>query len=63
VDVQRIIKGHKDVADTLLSHAADAGTDFIVMGGHGHSRVREFFLGNVTDTVLRSVKVPVLLAH
>jgi nucleotide-binding universal stress UspA family protein len=63
VNVQRIMKGHMDVADTLLSHAADTGTDFIVMGGHGHSRVREFFLGNVTDTVLRSVKVPVLMSH
>jgi nucleotide-binding universal stress UspA family protein len=37
--------------------------DFIVMGGHGHSRVREFFLGSVTDVVLRAVKVPVLMAH
>ncbi|HSO94335.1 MAG TPA: universal stress protein, partial [Candidatus Dormibacteraeota bacterium] len=34
-----------------------------VMGGHGHSRMREFFLGHVTDTVLRSVKVPVLMSH
>jgi nucleotide-binding universal stress UspA family protein len=63
VDVRRIVKGHMDVADTLLAHAADTGTDFIVLGGHGHSRVREFFLGNVTDPVLRSVKVPVLMSH
>jgi nucleotide-binding universal stress UspA family protein len=63
VDVQRIVKGYMDVADTLLSHAADTGTDFIVMGGHGHSRVREFFLGDVTDAVLHSVTVPVLMSH
>jgi nucleotide-binding universal stress UspA family protein len=63
VDVLRIAKGHMDVADTLLAHAADTDTDFIVMGGHGHSRLREFFLGNVTDAVLRSVKVPVLMSH
>jgi nucleotide-binding universal stress UspA family protein len=63
VEVQRINKGHMDVADTLLSHAAVTDTDFIVMGGHGHSRVREFFLGDVSDTVLRSAKVPVLMSH
>jgi nucleotide-binding universal stress UspA family protein len=35
----------------------------IVMGGHGHSRVREFFLGSVTDAVLRSLEVPALMSH
>jgi len=65
VDVQRIVKGHMDVAETLLAHAAGTGTgaDLIVMGGHGHSRMREFFLGDVTDNVLRSVKLPVLMSH
>ena len=63
VDVQNITKGHVDVADTLLSHAADTDADLMIMGGHGHSRVREFFLGSVTEAVLRSTKVPVLMAH
>jgi nucleotide-binding universal stress UspA family protein len=63
VDVQRIVKGHMDVAETLLAHAAGTGADLIVMGGHGHSRMREFFLGDVTDNVLRSVKLPVLMSH
>ena len=62
-DIRRLAKGHADVADTLLSHGAETGADFIVMGGHGHSRVRDFFLGSVTDVVLRSVKVPVLMSH
>ena len=35
----------------------------MIMGGHGHSRVREFFLGSVTEAVLRSTKVPVMMAH
>jgi nucleotide-binding universal stress UspA family protein len=63
VEVKRIARGHMDVADALLAHAAESGTDFMVMGGHGHSRVREFFLGDVTDAVLRSLKVPVLMSH
>src|SRR5580692_6387564 len=33
VDVKRTALGDIDIADVLLSHAADAGGDFIVMGG------------------------------
>ena len=63
VDVKRISSGNIDVADALLSHVADSGTDFIVMGGYGHSRLREFVLGGVTHSILRSMTAPVLLAH
>ena len=47
----------------LLSHAADEGVDFIVMGGYGHSRLREFLLGGVTRSILRSMTAPVLMSH
>jgi nucleotide-binding universal stress UspA family protein len=51
------------VADVLLSHAADAGSDFIVMGGYGHSRLREFVLGGVTRSIFHSMTAPVLMSH
>jgi len=63
VDVQRITRGDLDVADALLSHVTDAGVDFIVMGGYGHSRLSEFVLGGVTRSILRSMVVPVLMSH
>ncbi|HTV38032.1 MAG TPA: universal stress protein [Xanthobacteraceae bacterium] len=63
VDVKRIVGGDIDVADALLSHAADASVDFIVMGGYGHSRLREFILGGVTRAILRSMTAPVLMSH
>ena len=63
VDVKRISDGNIDVADALLSHVADSGTDFIVMGGYGHSRLREFVLGGVTHSILQSMTAPVLLSH
>ena len=47
----------------LLSRAADYGSDLIVMGGYGHSRLREIVLGGMTDTILREMTVPVLLSH
>ncbi len=63
VDVQRIPGGDVDVADALLSHAADSGADFMVMGGYGHSRLREFVLGGATRSIFRSMTVPTLMAH
>ncbi len=63
VEVKRIVASDVDVADMLLSHAADAETDFIVMGGYGHSRLREFVLGGVTRSILRTMTAPVLMSH
>src|SRR5262245_44890794 len=63
VEIKRTALGDIDVADVLLSHAADAGSDLIVMGGYGHSRLREFVLGGVTRSILRSMTTPVLMAH
>jgi nucleotide-binding universal stress UspA family protein len=63
VEVKRTSAGDVDVGDALMSHAADSGADFIVMGGYGHSRLREFVLGGVTRSMLRSMIVPVLLSH
>jgi nucleotide-binding universal stress UspA family protein len=63
VDVHRLSGGTIDVADALLSHAADSGADFMVMGGYGHSRLREFVLGGVTRSILQSMTVPVLMSH
>ena len=44
VAVKRMPVADIEVADMLLSHAADESVDFIVMGGYGHSRLREFCL-------------------
>jgi nucleotide-binding universal stress UspA family protein len=63
VDVHRIPRGSIDVADALLSHAAGSGADFMVMGGYGHSRFREFVLGGVTHSIFRSMTVPALMSH
>jgi len=63
VNVHRLSGGDIDVADALLSYAADSAADFMVMGGYGHSRLREFVLGGVTRSILQSMTVPVLLSH
>jgi len=51
------------VADTLLSRAADQGSDLIVMGAFGHARWRERLIGGTTRSVMGTMTVPVLLSH
>lgn len=61
--VKQVPLGDVGVAAMLLSHAADDDVDFIVMGGYGHARLREFVLGGVTRSILRTMTVPVLMSH
>lgn len=52
-----------DIGNALLSLAADKGSDLLVMGGYGHTRFREVLLGGVTLTILKTMTLPVLMAH
>lgn len=63
VDIETIPSPETGIADALLNHAADRGFDLLVMGGYGHSRVREFFFGGATRDILASMTVPILMAH
>jgi nucleotide-binding universal stress UspA family protein len=63
VEVKRITSPDIDVASTLLSHAADSSADLMIMGGYGHSRLREFILGGATRALLTAMTVPVLMSH
>lgn len=59
----RRLAGAGDVANTLLSHAADSGADLLVMGGYGHSRFRELILGGATRDILDAMTLPVFMSH
>jgi nucleotide-binding universal stress UspA family protein len=63
VELNPIVAKDIDVASTILSYAADSSTDLIVMGGYGHSRLREFVLGGATRGMLKSMTVPTLMSH
>lgn len=51
------------IAETLLSRAADLGSDLIVMGAYGHARWAERLLGGATRGLLQAMTVPVLMSH
>ncbi len=48
---------------TLQEEAIQLGAGLLVMGGYGHSRVRDFILGGATEAVLDDLRLPVLLSH
>ena len=50
-------------SDVLLSYAADVSADLLVVGGYGHSRLRELVLGGVTRDLLHHMTLPVLMSH
>ncbi len=52
-----------DIGNEMLSRASDFGADMIVMGGYGHSRLKELMMGGATRTLIDSMTVPVLLSH
>ena len=62
VSVRHLRPEAQSAADTLLS-AAVKHAALLVMGGYGHSRLREWIFGGFTLRVLRGAEVPVLMAH
>jgi nucleotide-binding universal stress UspA family protein len=60
--VCRLQSGAHGAAETLLAAAREQG-GLLVMGGYGHSRLREWIFGGFTQRILRSAEIPVLIAH
>lgn len=52
-----------EIADAMLSRAADWEAELIVMGAYGHARWAERVLGGATRNLLHSMTVPVLMSH
>jgi nucleotide-binding universal stress UspA family protein len=61
--IERSSADRADIQPTILSIAADTGTDLIVMGAYGHARLQERILGGVTRAMLQSMTVPTLMSH
>jgi nucleotide-binding universal stress UspA family protein len=59
----KIVARKERVSHTLLSQAASTGAELLVMGGYGHSRLREWVLGGTTRAVLSEAEIPVLVGH
>ena len=58
-----VLRSDEDDGEQLLSCAVKKGSDLIVMGAFGHSRLREFVLGGFTRTALRTSPLALWMAH
>jgi len=56
-------RGGRGIGAILQEQAKSLGSTLLVMGGFGHSRVRDFVLGGATRTVLSQPLMPVFLSH
>ena len=61
--VARVQSRGRPIAETLQKHAQEIGAGLLVMGGFGHSRMRDFVLGGATGGILKDLRLPVLLSH
>jgi nucleotide-binding universal stress UspA family protein len=61
--LSRIEPSNRGVGSTLMAEAQRREADLLVMGGYGHSRLREMLLGGVTYELLHECPVPLLIAH
>ncbi|MGH1571718.1 universal stress protein [Methylobacterium sp. P31] len=52
-----------EAADAILRFARREDADLIVMGGYGHSRMREWLFGGVTRDILRTSSLCCLMSH
>ncbi|MGO4171263.1 universal stress protein [Bosea sp. TAF32] len=57
------VSGKNDVAETIRQAAADFRADLIVCGAYKHSRLREWLLGGVTQSLLKSTPLPLLMSR
>jgi nucleotide-binding universal stress UspA family protein len=47
----------------LIDEARTLGADLVIMGGFGHSRLRQFVFGGVTRALSRSAPLPLFMSH
>ena len=56
-------RAEPSVEDALMGAAREISASCIVMGGYGHTRLRELVFGGVTRAMLKGCPVPLLLSH
>lgn len=57
------VQKNGSAGEIILASAEVAGADLIIMGGYGHSRVKDLVLGSSVDKVLTEAGRPVLVCR
>ncbi|TIS89762.1 universal stress protein [Mesorhizobium sp.] len=62
-EAMSIQAGDRPIGAALQEHTLRIGGELLVMGGFGHSRVRDFVLGGATEGILSDLRLPILMSH
>lgn len=62
-ELRQVAGSGSGIAEILLAQAHADAADLLVMGGYGHSRLREMMLGGTTRSILEHMSLPVLFSH
>ena len=62
-NIHEITPAHRNAGKDLLAKTSELGSQIIVLGAYGHSRLRDLVLGGVTQHMLRNTAVPLFLSH
>jgi nucleotide-binding universal stress UspA family protein len=63
VELDQIASSGARIAEVLLDRASAVGADLIVMGGYGHSQLREAIFGGVSREMIEKTTIPLLVSH
>lgn len=63
IDVKTVIIRGISPPSAIFDYMSDKSFDLIVMGNHGNTGLKKFFLGSVSQRVLHMAKLPVLTVH
>jgi nucleotide-binding universal stress UspA family protein len=56
-------KASSNPAEQILNFSREVDAGLIVLGAYGRSRIHEFFLGSVTNSLLKSCPLPLFMFH
>lgn len=62
-EIHRLPREGREVGELIRRSAVDLGAELIVMGGFGHSRLRQRIFGGTTTSMIDQTPVAVLMAH
>jgi nucleotide-binding universal stress UspA family protein len=62
-EVSEVQSGGASAGEIILAQAREQDAGLTIMGGYGHSRLREMMLGGATRHVLEQMTIPALFSH
>jgi nucleotide-binding universal stress UspA family protein len=60
VPVTPVVMERVNIREAILDHAAEAGTDLVVLGTRGKSGLREFLIGTTAEKVVQNAACSIL---